>query len=224
MSSHERKNTGREDYELGKEYYKQQKYAEAEQLFLQSAQQREKVLGTEYKDTLWSKYRLAVALHDQQKYAEAKQLVREFVQQQEKVLGAEYKDTLESKHLLQVLSAIAPPVSINTTAATSQLGDHIRATIQSHTDPKHGLYHIRCQASWQILVFCRQQLDGQYEQLRQVITLTGTPAHAQAASCEDFVQAMWPSQGLKLLDAMVLLLKDKSCGRVVKSEQCTEVN
>lgn len=106
----------------------------------------------------------------------------------------------------------------------SQLGGRIRAAIQSHTYPKHGLYHIRCQASWQILGFCRQQLDGQYERLRQVITLTGTPTHAQAAPCEDFVQAMWPSQGLKLLDAMVLLLEKESCGRVVKSVQCTEVN
>jgi serine/threonine protein kinase len=106
----------------------------------------------------------------------------------------------------------------------SQLGDRIRATIQSHTDPKHGLYHIRCQASWQILVFCCQQLDGQYERLRQVITLTGTPTHAQAASCEDFAHAMWPSQGLKLLDALVLLLENESCGKVVKSVQCTEVN
>lgn len=108
--------------------------------------------------------------------------------------------------------------------SNSQLGDSIRATIQSHANPKHGLYHIRCQASWQILGFCRQQLDGQYERLRQVITLTGTPTHAQAASCEDFAQTMWPSQGLKLLGAMVSLLENESCGRVVRSVQCTAVN
>jgi len=84
FSGQKRKNPGRKDYELGKKCYTQQKHAEAEQLLRQSAQQREKVLG------------------------------------------AEHKDTLESKRLLQVLLAIAPAVSINTTATTvaSRLSDY----------------------------------------------------------------------------------------------------
>jgi hypothetical protein len=46
----------------------------------QSAQQREKVLGTDHVKTLESKYQLAVTLHKQQKYAEAEQLLRQSVQ------------------------------------------------------------------------------------------------------------------------------------------------
>ncbi|RDW69768.1 hypothetical protein BP6252_08788 [Coleophoma cylindrospora] len=79
----------------------QQKYDEAEELLRQSVQQREKVLGTEHKDTLWSKYRLAITLHGQQKYDEAEELLRKSVQQREKVLGTAHKGTLESKQLLQ---------------------------------------------------------------------------------------------------------------------------
>jgi uncharacterized protein HemY len=36
------------EYNLGRKYFKQQKYIEAEQLFRQSVQQREKALGAEH--------------------------------------------------------------------------------------------------------------------------------------------------------------------------------
>jgi tetratricopeptide (TPR) repeat protein len=113
-------------YQLALTLYEQQKVAEAEQLLQQSAQEREKVLGAEHENTLQSKHWLAFTLYKQQKYAEAEQLLQQLVQQREKVLGAEHEDTLESKRLLQVLLAIAPPVSINTTAETvaSRLGDY----------------------------------------------------------------------------------------------------
>jgi hypothetical protein len=122
----EHKDTLKSKYRLAVALSNQQKHAEAEQLFRQSAQQREKVLGAEHEDTLKSKYRLALALSDQQKHAEAEQLLQQLVQQREKVLGAEHEDTLESKRLLQVLLAIAPAVSINTTATTvaSRLSDY----------------------------------------------------------------------------------------------------
>ncbi|KAF1828280.1 hypothetical protein BDW02DRAFT_462661, partial [Decorospora gaudefroyi] len=67
---------------------------EAEPLFRQSAEQREKVLGAEDVDTLKSKYWLALTLHERQKYAEAEPLLRQLAEQQEKVLGADHKDTL----------------------------------------------------------------------------------------------------------------------------------
>ncbi len=104
----------------------QQKHAEAEQLLRQVAEQQEKVLGAEHGDTLESKFRLALALYNQQKHAEAKELFRQSAEQREKVLGAEHEETLESKRLLQVLLAIAPAVSMNTTARTvaSRLSDY----------------------------------------------------------------------------------------------------
>ena len=76
------------------------KYDEAEQLFRQVVQQREKVLGTEHKDTLNTKYWLARTLYEQQgKYDEAEQLFRQVVQQREKVLGTEHEDTLDQQIL-----------------------------------------------------------------------------------------------------------------------------
>ncbi len=90
----------RRDYNVGLEYYNQERYAEAEQLFRQSAEQREKVLSADNRDTLNSKYWLARTLHEQQKYAKAEQLLRQLVEQREKVLGADNRDTLNSKYML----------------------------------------------------------------------------------------------------------------------------
>jgi TolA-binding protein len=100
LSRHKKYSAGRKDYELGKEYYLQQKYAKAELLYRRSKQEREEVLGAKHKDTLWSKYALAATLSKQQKYAEAEQLFRRLVQEREEVLGVEHKDTLESRYWL----------------------------------------------------------------------------------------------------------------------------
>jgi tetratricopeptide (TPR) repeat protein len=100
MFSSKKKNAGGKEYRLGRKYYTQQKYAEAEQVLRQSVQQREKVLGAEHVDTLKSKYLLAVTLYKQQKYAEAEVLLQQSVQQREKVIGAEHVNSLESKYWL----------------------------------------------------------------------------------------------------------------------------
>jgi TolA-binding protein len=102
MFSFMKRDTGEKEYKLGREYYNQQKDAEAEQLLRQSAQRREKLLGAEHVNTLESKYWLAAALYCQQKYAEAEQVMRQLVQQREKVLGTEHVNTLESKYWLAV--------------------------------------------------------------------------------------------------------------------------
>jgi hypothetical protein len=93
-SRREWKKVGRKDYKLGEECCWQQKYLEAEQLFHQSAQQLEKVLGAEHKDTLQSKYWLALTFYEQEKFAEAELLLQQSAQQREKVLGVEHEDTL----------------------------------------------------------------------------------------------------------------------------------
>ena len=85
------RDTGKKEYKLGREYFNQQKYGEAEQLLRQSAQQQGQVLGAEHVTTLESKYMLTGTLHKQQKYGEAEPLFRESVQQREKVLGAEHE-------------------------------------------------------------------------------------------------------------------------------------
>ena len=117
-----RQKAGMKDFELGWNCLNEQHYSEAEQLFRQSAQEREKVLGKEHVDTLWSKYWLAATLYEQQKYTEAEQLLRQSVRENEKILGAEHNLTIDSKRLLQkLLLAIAPPASVNTTAENTVL-------------------------------------------------------------------------------------------------------
>jgi tetratricopeptide (TPR) repeat protein len=91
---------GRKEYSRGLDCYFGQRYTEAEQLFRKSAEQREKVLGAEHKNTLKSKYWLAATLHELQKYVEAEQLLRQSVEQREKVLGADDVYTLTSKYQL----------------------------------------------------------------------------------------------------------------------------
>lgn len=117
---------GKKEFELACTLYNQQKDGEAEQLFRQSVQQREKVLGTEHEGTLSSKHGLALTLHHQQKYEEAEQLLRQLILQQEKVLGAEHEGTLDSKELLQEVTL--PQASSATSsqlveAVSSRLGD-----------------------------------------------------------------------------------------------------
>ena len=125
MSSFE-KDEGRKEYKLAREYYDQQKYAEAELLLRQSAEQQQKVLGAEHVETLRSKYWLAATLYNQQKYAEAEQVLRESAEQREKVLGADHKDTLASKELLQKMVLAKAPVAPTNTLAdivSSRLSD-----------------------------------------------------------------------------------------------------
>ncbi|KAE8443967.1 hypothetical protein EG329_001191 [Mollisiaceae sp. DMI_Dod_QoI] len=88
------------EYQLARTLYRQQKYDEAEQLFRQSVQEREKALGITHEDTLDSRYWLARTLHRQQKYDEAEQLFRQSVQEREKALGITHEDTLWSRYKL----------------------------------------------------------------------------------------------------------------------------
>ncbi|KAL9627573.1 MAG: hypothetical protein Q9164_007567, partial [Protoblastenia rupestris] len=128
MSSHLKRSRVREnDFDLGLKCYKKERYPEAEELFRQSVQEREKVLGKEHVDTFESKYWLAYILYKQQKYPEAEELFQQSVQGREKVLGKEHVDTLESKrHLQDFLLVITPPASKNATTertVLNRLGD-----------------------------------------------------------------------------------------------------
>ncbi len=102
LSRLEQSKAGKKDLDLGWKCFNEQRYPEAEQLFRQSLQGREKVLGKEDVDTLDSKYRLALTLCRQQKYPEAVQLYRQSVQGREKVLDTKDVDTLDSKYWLAI--------------------------------------------------------------------------------------------------------------------------
>jgi tetratricopeptide (TPR) repeat protein len=79
------------------------KYAEAEQMYRQTLELGEKVLGLEHPDTLTSMNNLAVVLRSQGKYAEAKQMHRQELELREKVLGLEHPHTLTSMNNLAVV-------------------------------------------------------------------------------------------------------------------------
>ncbi|KAF2184996.1 TPR-like protein [Zopfia rhizophila CBS 207.26] len=69
-------------------------YSKAEQLFRQTLQLLENVLGKEHPDTLMSMTGLAISLRQQGKFAEAEAMDRQTLQLKEKVLGKEHPDTL----------------------------------------------------------------------------------------------------------------------------------
>ncbi|KAJ5692033.1 Tetratricopeptide-like helical [Penicillium macrosclerotiorum] len=76
----------------------QDQYKEAEPLFRQALEGREKVLGLDHKDTLFSIYWLGRCLYQQGQYEEAEPLFRQALEGREKVLGLDHKDTLSSIH------------------------------------------------------------------------------------------------------------------------------
>jgi hypothetical protein len=69
----------------------------------------------------------------------------------------------------------------------SEMSWMIREAIETHTAPLNHMYSITCEASWEILQYCQQELSGDHN-LHKVVTLTGTTMRAQAASCEDYVR------------------------------------
>jgi tetratricopeptide (TPR) repeat protein len=91
---------GREEYDLADKYFNQQKYAEAELLYRQSAQERERVLGTEHRDTIVTRVRLAASLSQQEKNTEAELLSRQLQPQLEKFFGTEHLATINNRYAI----------------------------------------------------------------------------------------------------------------------------
>jgi tetratricopeptide (TPR) repeat protein len=78
-------------------------YAEAEQMYQQALQLKEKGLSVEHPSTLGSLNNLALVLDSQGKYAEAEQMHRQALQLKEKVLGVEHPSTLNSLNNLALV-------------------------------------------------------------------------------------------------------------------------
>ena len=79
------------------------KYREAELMYRQTLDLREKVLGEEHPSTLDSMNNLAAVLQQQGKYEEAEQMHRQTLDLREKVLGEEHPDTLASMNNLALV-------------------------------------------------------------------------------------------------------------------------
>jgi tetratricopeptide (TPR) repeat protein len=88
---------------VGESFRQLGKYKEAEQVYRQALQLREKVLGNEHPSTLGNMNNLALVLDSQEKYKEAQQIHRQALELREKVLGKEHPSTLDSIDNLAVV-------------------------------------------------------------------------------------------------------------------------
>jgi hypothetical protein len=79
---------------------------------------------------------------------------------------------------------------------------------------------IMCLARWQVLACCEEELDDQYH-LDEVVTFTGSPSHAQAASCVDYMRQTWPSTGEAMMKAFCRAIVTKACGEFQPSSSAS---
>jgi hypothetical protein len=63
-----------------------------------------------------------------------------------------------------------------------------------------GVVTITCHARWEVLACCELELNDQ-NHLHEVVTFTGSPYHAQAASCVDYMKQTWPETGEAMMEA-----------------------
>ncbi|KAI6080516.1 hypothetical protein F4821DRAFT_55383 [Hypoxylon rubiginosum] len=82
-------------FNVAESYFMLGKYNEAEQMYRQTLEVRERVLGREHPSTLGSMNNLADVLGNQGKYEEAEQMHRQELELCERVLGREHPDTLK---------------------------------------------------------------------------------------------------------------------------------
>jgi tetratricopeptide (TPR) repeat protein len=112
-------------FRQAKIFFQQGKYSEAEELFQQAADQRERTLGQDHKDTLSSKYSLGVALYSQKKYSQAEELFQQAANGRERTLGRNHMDTLASSYLFQELQSILSPISASCNTGLQAVGPRL---------------------------------------------------------------------------------------------------
>ncbi|RDW58657.1 hypothetical protein BP6252_13133 [Coleophoma cylindrospora] len=90
---------------IGKFYFHQGKYTDAEKMYREALELRETVLGKEHIETLASMANLAGVLSSQGKYSDAEKIYREALQLKKTVLGKDHPETLTSmNNLANILS------------------------------------------------------------------------------------------------------------------------
>jgi hypothetical protein len=70
---------------------------------------------------------------------------------------------------------------------------------------------ITCHARWEVLACCKEELDARYN-LDEVVTFTGSPSNAQAASCIGYMQQTWPRTGEAMMKAFQRAISAETCG------------
>ncbi|OQE13507.1 hypothetical protein PENFLA_c047G06958 [Penicillium flavigenum] len=90
----------RSQHLTGDSFYRQKRYKEAETMFRQALQGREKTLGPDHEDTFYSAHSLGLSLYRQKCYEEAETVFRQALQGRDRVLGHSHEETLSSTHWL----------------------------------------------------------------------------------------------------------------------------
>ncbi|KAK4164715.1 phosphorylase superfamily [Cladorrhinum sp. PSN259] len=83
-------------FSIAESYSEIAKYEEAERIYRQALELKEKVLGREHRSTLDSMNNLGLVLQNQGKYEEGEQIHRQALKLKEEVLGREHPSTLDS--------------------------------------------------------------------------------------------------------------------------------
>ncbi|KAI1439348.1 hypothetical protein F5Y02DRAFT_424116, partial [Annulohypoxylon stygium] len=90
-------------FNVAESYSQLGKYNEAEQMYQQTLELNEQVLGKEHPSTLSSMNNLALVLDSQGKYEEAEQMHRQILELKERVLGRKHPSTLSSMNNLALV-------------------------------------------------------------------------------------------------------------------------
>ena len=79
------------------------------------------------------------------------------------------------------------------------LENNVLGILRAHTNVRQQAHAI-LYVEWDTIAFLRDQYQGaKLQQIREVITLTGSGADAQAATCAQYVNQTWPTTGESLL-------------------------
>lgn len=93
----------RVQFGIGMVHYDRGQYSEAERLFREVLNERERMLGAEHADSLATRSQLESALYYQGKYAEDEEVIRTLLALKEKVLGLEHPETLKARNNIGAL-------------------------------------------------------------------------------------------------------------------------
>jgi hypothetical protein len=71
---------------------------------------------------------------------------------------------------------------------------------------------ITCYAKWEVIACCEEELDEKH--IDQVLTLTGSPMKAQAASCIEYMRQRWAKSktGDAMMQAFRQAITERSSG------------
>jgi tetratricopeptide (TPR) repeat protein len=112
-------------FQLGRAFYWQKKYSEAEEMLQQVVQEWERSLGPDHNDTLSGRYWLGVTLLEQKKYNEAEEMLRQQVRIKESIVGQDHKNTPTTVGLSQELRLKASSLSLTDVTAQQTLAGRL---------------------------------------------------------------------------------------------------